>query len=417
MVKGIRVIYQELNSFDNLTIAENIFAGELPLNKITKTIYWKKLNNMATEVLSRLNVNLNPNIIMDDLTIPEKQMVEIAKAIWKKAKILVMDEPTASIGNKDIANLFNIIKSLKNLGVSIIYISHRLKEIFEITDRVIVLRDGKKVGTKITSETNSNELVTMMVGRKLEEMYPKKVFSLGENVLEVNNLSNEFLSNISFSLKRNEILGIFGLIGSGRTELAKSLFGQIPLKTGKIKVFDKEVKIKNPSNAFQNKIGLVPLDRKVEGLSLIMSIKDNITLSNIKSLGRRFVLNKKIEIDKTKYWINSLNIKVSNFYNEVNSLSGGNQQKVVLSKILETGSSIIILNEPTRGIDVGAKVEIYKIIEDLCEMGNSFILISSELPEIMSISDRIIVMNKGRVVCEFSRENVTQEKLMHAAGD
>lgn len=415
--EGIRTIYQELNSFDYLTIAENIFVDELPVSGFLKTVSWKKMNKMATEVLSSLKVNLKPNTIMEDLTVPEKQMVEISKAIWKKAKILIMDEPTAALGAEDVKNLFDIIKVLKNTGVSIIYISHKLKEIFEITDRVTVLRDGKKVGTKITSETNNSELVSMMVGRKLEEMYPKKISPIGDVVLEVNDLSNDILKNINFDLKKGEILGVYGLLGSGRNALVNSLFGLMHIKTGKIKINGKEILIKNPRHSYKHRIGLVPLDRKMEGLALILNVQDNITLGNLKALGKSFILNKKIKKDKTNYWVDNLNIKVSNTNQEVNSLSGGNQQKVVLGRVLENEPNIIILNEPTRGIDVGSKVEIYKIIENLCEKGASIIMISSELPEILSISDRILVMNKGSVIAEYSRETATQDKLMHAAGE
>jgi len=256
-----------------------------------------------------------------------------------------------------------------------------------------------------------------MVGRKLEEMYPKKVFPLGDVLLEVSGLSNSFLKDINFTLKKGEILGIFGLLGSGRNELAKSLFGAMRINTGQIKINGKQVTIKNPGSAFKNKLGLLPLDRKREGMALILSIKENITLGNLKALGNSYILSKRIRRDRTNYWVNHLKIRISSIDDEVNKLSGGNQQKVVLGKVLETGSNIIILDEPTRGVDVGSKVEIYKIIEDLCENGNSVILISSELPEMLSISDRILVMNKGSINAEFARESATQDKLMGASGD
>ena len=415
VASGIRVIYQELNTLENLTVAENIFVGEQIVTGPLKRVSWQGMNKRAAELLKSLKIDLNPNTIMEDLTISEKQVVEIAKAISKKAKILVMDEPTAALSEEDIKNLFKIIKTLKNSGVSIIYISHRLKEIFEITDRVTVLRDGKKVGTVKTSKTDTNELVTMMVGRNIKDMYPKRELPIGEVVLEVNNINADGIKNISFNLKEGEILGIFGLLGSGRTSLVRALFGANPIISGDIIIRGKKIKIKKPFQARDNKIGLVPLDRKLEGLALALGIKENITMANIGELGRSFLISRKIEIDKANNWVNKLNIKTPDVSKEVESLSGGNQQKAVIAKWLESGSSIIILNEPTRGIDVGAKIEIYKLMQELCENGSSVIMVSSELPEILSIADRIIVLSKGRVTDEYLRNKASEEKLLNSA--
>jgi ABC-type sugar transport system ATPase subunit len=415
MASGIRVIYQELNTLENLTVAENIFVGEQIVTGPLKRVSWQGMNKRAAELLKSLKIDLNPNTIMEDLTISEKQVVEIAKAISKKAKILVMDEPTAALSEEDIKNLFKIIKTLKNSGVSIIYISHRLKEIFEITDRVTVLRDGKKVGTVKTSKTDTNELVTMMVGRNIKDMYPKRELPIGEVVLEVNNINADGIKNISFNLKEGEILGIFGLLGSGRTSLVRALFGANPIISGDIIIRGKKIKIKKPFQARDNKIGLVPLDRKLEGLALALGVKENITMANIGELGRSFLISRKIEIDKANNWVNKLNIKTPDVSKEVESLSGGNQQKAVIAKWLESGSSIIILNEPTRGIDVGAKIEIYKLMQELCENGSSVIMVSSELPEILSIADRIIVLSKGRVTDEYLRNKASEEKLLNSA--
>ena len=415
VASGIRVIYQELNTLENLTVAENIFVGEQIVTGPLKRVSWQGMNKRAAELLKSLKIDLNPNTIMEDLTISEKQVVEIAKAISKKAKILVMDEPTAALSEEDIKNLFKIIKTLKNSGVSIIYISHRLKEIFEITDRVTVLRDGKKVGTVKTSKTDTNELVTMMVGRNIKDMYPKRELPIGEVVLEVNNINADGIKNISFNLKEGEILGVFGLLGSGRTSLVRALFGANPIISGDIIIRGKKIKIKKPFQARDNKIGLVPLDRKLEGLALALGIKENITMANIGELGRSFLISRKIEIDKANNWVNKLNIKTPDVSKEVESLSGGNQQKAVIAKWLESGSSIIILNEPTRGIDVGAKIEIYKLMQELCENGSSVIMVSSELPEILSIADRIIVLSKGRVTDEYLRNKASEEKLLNSA--
>jgi len=412
---GIRVIYQELNTLNNLTVTENIFVGEQIVKGPFRTVDWKAMTKKAVELLDSLNVKLDPNAIIGDLTVSEKQIVEIAKAISKEAKILVMDEPTAALSAEETQSLFKIIGTLKARGVSIIYISHRLKEIFEITDRVTVLRDGKKVGTTKTKETTANRLVELMVGRDIKEMYPKRKVDIGDVVMQVENLAAEGFSDISFELKKGEILGIFGLLGSGRTSLVKALFGANKIKSGSIKINGKVVSLKSPNAARNEKIGLVPLDRKAEGLALIMGVKQNITLANIEEIGKSFLISKATERNKAANWVKEVGIKTPTLEQEVNSLSGGNQQKVVLAKWLESGSQIIILNEPTRGIDVGAKIEIYKLMQDLCERGSSVIMISSELPEIMSIADRIIVMSKGRFTGQYQTEDATEEGLLASA--
>ncbi len=415
MVSGIRVIYQELNTLNNLTVTENIFVGEQLVSGPFRKVDWKAMTRKAQELIDTLNVKLNPNAIIGDLTVSEKQIVEIAKAISKEAKILVMDEPTAALSEEETQSLFNIIRTLKSKGVSIIYISHRLKEIFEITDRVTVLRDGKKVGSLNTKETDENKLVEMMVGRDIKDMYPKRTVEMGDVSMEVKDLTADGFNNISFKVKKGEILGIFGLLGSGRSSLVKALFGANKIKSGEIRVNGKKLNIKSPRIARDEKIGLVPLDRKTEGLALMMGVKENITLANIQDLGKSFLISREYERRKAERWVKEIGIRTPSVDQEVNSLSGGNQQKVVLAKWLESGSRIIILNEPTRGIDVGAKIEIYKLMQDLCESGSSIIMISSELPEIMSIADRIIVMSKGRFTEEYLRKEASEEKLLHAA--
>jgi len=412
---GIRVIYQELNTLNNLTVAENIFVGEQLVKGPFRTVDWKAMIKKALELLDSLNVVLDPNAIIGDLSVSEKQIVEIAKAISQEAKILVMDEPTAALSAEETQSLFKIIANLKSRGVSIIYISHRLKEIFEITDRVTVLRDGKKVATLATKDTNANKLVELMVGRDIKDMYPKRKVPIGDVVMQVENLSADGFTDVSFELRKGEILGIFGLLGSGRTSLVKALFGANKIKSGSVKINGKAANLKSPNAARNQKIGLVPLDRKVEGLALIMGVKQNITLANIEDIGKSFLISKATERNKAENWVKEVGIKTPTIEQEVNSLSGGNQQKVVLAKWLESGSQIIILNEPTRGIDVGAKIEIYKLMQDLCEKGSSVIMISSELPEIMSIADRIIVMSKGRFNGQYQREDATEEGLLASA--
>jgi len=415
MVSGIRVIYQELNTLNNLTVTENIFIGEQIVKGPFKIIDWKEMIKKAHELLNILNVKLDPNAVIGDLSISEKQIVEIAKAISREAKILVMDEPTAALSAEETQSLFSIIKTLKTKGVAIIYISHRLKEIFEITDRVTVLRDGKNVGTLKTKDTDANKLVQMMVGRDIKDMYPKKEVEIGDYVMEVKNLKADGFEDISFKLRKGEILGIFGLLGAGRTSLVKALFGANKIRNGQILINGKKASIKSPSAARDKRVGLVPLDRKAEGLALIMGVKENITLANIRDLGKSFLIDRKNERQKAGKWVDEVGIRTPSVDQEVNSLSGGNQQKVVLAKWLESGSQIIILNEPTRGIDVGAKIEIYRLIEGLCEKGSSIIMISSELPEILSIADRIITMNKGRFTGQYLRNEASEEKLLSKA--
>jgi len=415
MASGIRVIYQELNTLNNLTVAENIFIGEQLVKGPFKIVDWKAMSKKAAEILDSLNVEMDPNSVIGDLSISEKQIVEIAKAISKDAKILVMDEPTAALSEEETQSLFKIIETLKSRGVSIIYISHRLKEIFQITDRVVVLRDGKKVKSMDTKDTSANELVALMVGRDIKEMYPKREVPIGDIMMEVKNLFAEGFTDISFTLKKGEILGIFGLLGSGRTSLVKALFGANKVKSGEILINSEKINIKSPRVARDKKMGLVPLDRKIEGLALHLGIKENITLANIDDLGKGFLLRRDIEKVKAQKWIEEMGIKTPTMDQEVNSLSGGNQQKVVLAKWLESGSKIIILNEPTRGIDVGAKIEIYKLMQNLCEKGSAIIMISSELPEILSIADRILVMSKGKITAQYSRKEASEENLLQSA--
>ena len=413
---GIRVIHQEINSFNTLSVAENIFAGEMLNETPLKTISWRVLNNKAKEILSNIKIEIDPNTIMEDLSTAQKQLVEIAKAVWKKSKLIVMDEPTSALSEKDVAILFDLVKRLKNEGIAIIYISHRLDEVFEITDRVMVLKDGKRVGILDSKKTNIDELICLMVGRKIQDMFPKKKVKLKDVIFEIINFNKEgVFKNINFSLREGELLGLFGLLGCGKDEVVKAIFGYESIDSGKVKINGKEIKIKSPLDALENNIGYVPIDRKEEGLALNLSVSVNITMANIDKLGKGFFIDKKYENNTSEKWIDSLNIKTPNLYSIVISLSGGNQQKIVLSKCLETGSKIIMMNEPTRGIDVGAKVEMYNIIEELCKRGNSFIMLSSDLPEIMSLSDRIIVISKGRITAEFQSGEFSQNKLINAA--
>jgi ribose transport system ATP-binding protein len=413
--QGIRVLYQELITLDTLTVAENLLVGHLPTRKGLGTVNWRAVNENAREVLQRMNIDLDPRTIVGDLTVHQKQVLEIAKAVQKKANILVMDEPTAALGEEDTQSLFGIIRSLKEQGVGIIYISHRLKEVFEITDRVTVLRDGQKIGTVQTDQANMAQLISMMVGRELAEFYPKREVPAGDILLEVKNLSiRGIIEDVSFSLRAGEIVGLFGLLGSGRINVLRALYGLDGYDSGTIAVKKTPLAITGPNGALGYGIGYMPIDRKLEGLALALPVSTNITMANIDRIGAGLVLNRKLERQKAGKWIQDVNIRTPDLATEVNSLSGGNQQKIVLAKLLETGSKIFLMNEPTRGIDVGAKVDIYQMMENLCEMGAGIVMISSELPEMLSMADRIIVVAKGRIAAEFTRQEATQEKLLHA---
>jgi ABC-type sugar transport system ATPase subunit len=412
---GIRVIYQELTTFDPLTVAENIFAGEVITSKLG-VVNWRRMGKESKEILNRLGSSINPFEFVENLSVAQKQLVEIAKAIRKKAKILVMDEPTSALDEKDVTNLYEVIKRLRKEGVGIIFISHRIEEIYAITDRVVVLRDGKKVGDRLTKDTDRKTLVNLIVGRELTDQYPKQNIKKGEIILEVKNLSYmDRLKDISFDLREGEILALFGLLGSGIHDLLSVLFGDRKKTKGEIYVRGKKVEILNPNAAKANDPGYIPLDRKEEGVALFLSIKQNITSSNIEEMGNGFMFNRKIETERAKKWFDKLDIKAPSLDTIVNSLSGGNQQKVIVAKWLERNAKILLMNEPTRGIDVGTKREIYVIAEELCKQGVGVIMSSSELPEIMGVSDRVIIMRDGKISGIFNTKDTNQEELMHIA--
>ncbi len=412
---GIQVIYQELITLDTLTVAENLFVGHLPRRPGLGIVDWKAANENARAVLARMNIDIDPRTVVGDLTVHQKQVLEIAKAINKKASVLVMDEPTAALGEEDTRSLFKIIRSLKEQGVGIVYISHRLKEVFEITDRVAVLRDGKKIGTVTTADAQMHQLIEMMVGRELTEFYPKRDIPVGDVLMEVKDLTiNGVIDKVTFTLKSREIVGLFGLLGSGRMNVLRALYGIDGYDGGTVTVRGRTAAISGPNAALASGIGYMPIDRKLEGLALTLSVANNITMANIDGIGGGFFLSRSLERQKAEKWVKDVNIRTPDLSTEVNSLSGGNQQKIVLAKLLETGSRIFLMNEPTRGIDVGAKVDIYQMMESLCEAGAGIVMISSELPEMLSMADRIIVIAKGRITAEFSRQEATQEKLLQA---
>ncbi|MEJ5285496.1 MAG: xylose ABC transporter ATP-binding protein [Brevinematales bacterium] len=419
---GISVIYQELTLIKEMSIAENIFLGNEPIRMKT-LINWDEICYRSSELLKRVKLDLNVNRKVKELGVGQQQLVEIVKALSKNAKILILDEPTASLSENETENLMDILRSLKKEGVTCIYISHRLKEIFEIADRVTVLRDGKTIGTDEVKNLTESKIIAMMVGRELKELYPKEKHIAKDVVLEVKNFCVEdpvkdgelMIENVSFNVREGEIVGIAGLVGSGRTELVASIFGAYGAKKrGEIYLNGKKMEINSPADAIRNGIGLVTEDRKLYGLVLKMDVMKNITLSAMEKVSG-ILINENEEIKNGKKFVEELRIKTPSLETLVNNLSGGNQQKVVLAKWLLTEPKVLFLDEPTRGIDVGAKVEIYKIMNELIKKGVCIVMISSELPEIIGMSDRILVMCEGKITGELQGGKVTQEEIMYYA--
>jgi ribose transport system ATP-binding protein len=413
---GISMIHQELALIPYLTVGQNIYLGREPHRKIKTFIDWKKLYKQAKVQLSRLDMDIDPKTLVVNIPIAQQQMVEVAKALSINAKIIVMDEPTSALTDKETKILFRVMRHLKDQGITILYISHRLEEIFEIADRVTVLRDGFHISTSIISDISSDDIVKMMVGRELGDLYPKKNVPQNECVLEVKGLSSgKLLNNISFHLNKGEVLGISGLIGAGRTELARALFGIDTFDHGEIFINGDSVRIRSPREAISMGLGFLTEDRKEQGLFLGMSVRENITISVLKefsSFGFPFFSKLKTLTEK---FIKQMNIRTPNIHQKVKNLSGGNQQKVLIARWLNLNPRVLILDEPTRGIDVGAKAEIYTLIDRLAGDGVGIIMISSELPEIIGISDRVIVIREGSITGEFSREELSQDKIMQCA--
>ncbi|MFB0844218.1 sugar ABC transporter ATP-binding protein [Paenibacillus oleatilyticus] len=413
---GIAMIHQELNLIPHLTVMENIFLGREFTYGRSGMINWGKMRQESVRFLSQLGLSIDPGIIAGELSVGQQQMIEIAKALSMNAEILVLDEPTAALTDREIEALFTVIESLKAKGVGMIYISHRMEEIFRICDRVTVMRDGHTVGTDRVADTNIDKLVKMMVGREIKDRFPKIDVAVGEPKLEVNGLSLPGkLQDISFAVRSGEIVGIAGLMGAGRTELAKALFGVTPARQGEIRVDGRPVAIRKPVDAIRAGIALVTEDRKDEGLLLNLSVKDNISLPNLKDVSSFGFVSRSKETGISDRLISQLLIKTPNGEQKVGSLSGGNQQKVVIGKWLETNPQVFILDEPTRGVDIGAKKEIYDLMNQLVSRGVAILMISSELPEVLGMSDRILVMHEGRIAGEFARGEATQEKIMHCA--
>lgn len=415
---GISIIHQELNLMKDLTIAENIFIGREPKGAFNFLVDNKKLNNQAKELFKKLNLDLDPKTKVQNLTVAKQQMVEIAKALSFNSKILIMDEPTTALTEIEIEVLFEIINSLREKGVGIIYISHRMDELKRISDRITVMRDGTYIDTLTTAEIEMSKVIQLMVGRHVYiESKPNIAEGEKETVLQMKNISTKaLLKDVSFELKKGEILGFAGLMGAGRTEVARVLFGADPVTSGTINLRGNEVKIKSPAAAVKHGIGYLSEDRKQFGLLVNMDVKSNIALATIKDYQSKtmFVSDSKIKKIAVKY-VDQLKIKTPSVDQQIRFLSGGNQQKVVIAKWLQRECDILIFDEPTRGIDVGAKGEIFKLLDELAASGKSIIMISSELPEILRMSHRIVVMSEGKITGVLSSEEATQEKIMEYA--
>ncbi|KQX48378.1 sugar ABC transporter ATP-binding protein [Paenibacillus sp. Root444D2] len=413
---GIVIIHQELNMVPHLTVMENIFLGREFTYGKSKLINWRRMRQESHRYLSQLGLNIDPGTLVNELSVGQQQMVEIAKALSMKAEILVLDEPTAALTDREIEALFLVIASLKEKGVGMIYISHRMEEIFRICDQVTVMRDGHYIGTEYIANTTMDHLVKMMVGREIKDRFPKVKVTLGEEKLTVNGLTQKGkLHDISLTVRAGEIVGIAGLMGAGRTELAKALFGVTPIDRGTISINGKPVSIHKPIDAIHAGIGLITEDRKDEGLLLPLSVNDNLALPNLKILSSFGFMNRSKERELSDSMIKKLLIKTPNSEQKVGSLSGGNQQKVVIGKWLATNPQVLILDEPTRGVDIGAKKEIYDLMNELVSQGVAILMISSELPEVLGMSDRILVMHEGKISGEFTQEDASQEKIMLSA--
>jgi len=414
----IATIYQELNLCENLNIAENIFLGRLP--RTGGIVDRKKLHQLAQDELKKLNLDYDTRTIVNKMGVAQKQMVEIVKAVSLDARILIMDEPTAVLTEREIEELFKTIHFLKKKGVGIIYISHRLQELSEIADRITVLRDGCYIETCNMGDKTLDDLVKLMVGREITSKYPARQSSIGDVVLSVENVSTESkLRDVSFELRAGEIVGIAGLVGSGRTELARAIFGADKRSSGQISINGKKVNVKSPGVAIQNGMGYLTEERKSDGLILITSVTENVVLASHKKFNTGLLSNLKKQVEVAEDYVKKISIKTPSVKQRVVNLSGGNQQKVVLAKWICADANIVIFDEPTRGIDVGAKTEVYSLMNQMVADGACILMISSELPEIMGMSDRVLVMNEGRIFgevqkCDFDQERILALALGHA---
>lgn len=415
--QGIMVIHQELNIIPHLTVTENMFLGKDIAYGKTGVLNSKEMKKQCKANLQNLGVStINPDDIAGDLSVGKQQMIEIARAVSTNAELIVMDEPTAALTEREIESLFQVVNSLRKQGVAIIYISHRMEEIFKICDRITVLRDGEFIGTEDVDDIDFEKVVKMMVGRELGDRFPDRDFSTGDVIFKVNHLARKgFFKDISFSVKEGEVLGVAGLMGAGRSEIMETIFGYASKQHGSLQLNGKELTVKHPLDAIKAGIGFITEDRKSKGLITDFSIRDNISLTNMKSISSNGVISGKKEHQLVNDLMDQLKVKATGADQETKALSGGNQQKVVIAKWLGIEPKLLILDEPTRGVDVGAKKEIYNIMNELTKQGVSIIMVSSELPEVLGVSDRIMVIHEGKIAKIFNRDEADQEKIMTAA--
>jgi ribose transport system ATP-binding protein len=414
---GIGIIYQEFNLVPQLSIAENVWISREPFrNRRLQWLDWKEMRRKTQVLLDELHLPLDPKRPVAGLGVAQQQMVEIAKALSLDAKLLIMDEPTSALTETEIKQLFAAIRRLKDRGVAVVFISHHMDEVFEICDRGTVLRDGEYIATVDLADKTEDDIIRLMVGRNLDQQYPKVSARRGEEALRVEGLGRKgVLHDISFSAYAGEVLGIAGLVGAGRTELMRAVFGADPIDSGKITIFGQDTAVKSPQTAIRAGIGLLPEDRKQQGLVLMLSVLHNMSMASLDKLTSRVFLRLGDERKQAAGFVDKLRIMTPGVQQQVQFLSGGNQQKVVLAKWLASQSKILIFDEPTRGIDVGAKVEVYNLMNSLVENGVAVIMVSSEMPELLGMSDRILVMHEGSITAELSRQEATQEKVLAAA--
>jgi ribose transport system ATP-binding protein len=415
---GISTIYQEFTLAPDMTVAENIFLGREPLRLRAplSIVDRKEVIRRTREVLASLDLQIDPEATVKYLGVAQQQMVEIAKALSLDARMIIMDEPTATLTAHEIERLFEAIARLKQRGVAIVYVSHRLDEVKAIGDRATILRDGTYVATVSVASTTVDEMIRLMVGRDLKDKFPKIAIEPRDEVLRVEQLTRKgVLHGVSFSVRRGEILGIAGLVGSKRTETARAIFGADPIDSGRIFLHGKEVQVRTPADAIANHIALVPEDRKRHGIFACLSVRENVVVSALPQLSRKGLLNLRSEKQRAQASVSSLRVATPHLEKRVLELSGGNQQKVVIAKWLNTNAELFLFDEPTRGIDVGAKIEVYRLMGELLSRGAAIVMISSELPEILGLSDRILVMREGRICGEFDRANATEETILNCA--
>ena len=412
---GIKAVFQELSLIPNMSVSENVFLESFPLQK-NGTLDWNAMHGKTEELLSSIGLSINPRTTLSKLTISQQQMVEIVRALSHEAKVVIMDEPTSALSPNEVNALFTVIRQLKSRGIGVLYVTHKLEEVIKLCDTVTVFRDGRFISSRAVAETSQQGIVKDMVGRELTTLFPKSEHGKGGTVLRVEDLSTEKkLKQVSFDLHAGEVLGVFGLLGAGRTELAKAVFGLDPVTRGSVLVDGKKIRSGSTAVSAKMGLGLLTEDRKAEGLVPQMSVTQNMTLPSVRDFATAGFIRRKDEGDHSQSFVDKLSIRTPSLKQKIMYLSGGNQQKVLLARWLMKKLKVIILDEPTRGIDVGAKAEIHKLIDDLAVTGVAVLVMTSEMPELLGVSDRILVMNNGRITGEFGREEATQENILAAA--